>query len=83
MFIIYYISENMNKNSNKSLEFKVNLIINNQEEGNKHFQQENYEQAIMSYSKAIELDSNNPIFYSNSNIIYKTRICMLFSYFLI
>lgn len=37
-----------------------------QERGNEEFQKGNYEQAIELYSKAIEINGNNAIYFSNS-----------------
>jgi tetratricopeptide (TPR) repeat protein len=53
-------------NKNKSIQFKVKLLLS-KEDGNKFFQNEQYEQAISCYTKAVELDDSNPIFFSNSS----------------
>lgn len=58
-----YISKDPNELSNY---FKV--IIKNtkfQEEGNKFFALKDYEVALFYFTKAIETDQNNKIFYSN------------------
>jgi len=39
-------------------------------EGNKYFENNNYEQALESYSNAIALFNRNPIFYSNRSFTY-------------
>lgn len=43
------------------------------EEGNAHIQKQNYEQAIESYSKAIEAEPTNHILYSNRSLAYNKR----------
>ena len=39
-------------------------------EGNKHFKAGKYEDAIISFTKAIEVDPDNAIFYSNRSSAY-------------
>lgn len=42
-------------------------------EGNKHLQAGNYEGAIASYSKAIEIEPDNHVFYSNRSAAYLSK----------
>lgn len=45
-------------------------IYNVKELGNKAFQNKNYPEALDFYSKAIEEDPTDPVFYSNSKMIF-------------
>ncbi len=47
-------------------------MVNNrkQELGNKAFLNKDYEEALECYCKAIEIDSKEPTFYSNSNSVW-------------
>jgi tetratricopeptide (TPR) repeat protein len=48
-----------------------------QELGNKAFAAKNFEEAIDFYSKAIEADPTDPVFYSNSKILQTILIIIL------
>ena len=42
-------------------------------QGNKHLQAKEFDQAIESYSKAIELNPNDHVFYSNRSAAYLSK----------
>ena len=42
-------------------------------EGNKHLQSGNYEAAIEAYSKAIDIDSTDKVFFSNRSAAYLSK----------
>lgn len=62
------------KDTKDPLKLKVLIIHKNiivQELGNKAFMNQNYEEAIECFTKAIEVDPNEPVFYTNSNYYAK------------
>lgn len=49
-----------------SLFFKVMILLISKDEGNKFYLKKDYDIAIIYFTKAIEMDSKNKFFYSNS-----------------
>jgi len=43
------------------------------QEGNAHMSGKNYDAAIESYGKAVALDNNNPVYYSNRAAAYSSK----------
>lgn len=49
------------------------------EEGNRFFNKKDYEIATIYFTKAIELDPENKIFFANRNRYIIIRLCLLYS----
>ena len=52
-------------------------VLFHQNAGNEEYQKGNYSEAIQLYTKAIELNGQNAIFYSNSTLLKTNKLCHL------
>eukprot|EP00817_Percolomonadidae_sp_ATCC50343_P001544 CAMPEP_0117420520 /NCGR_PEP_ID=MMETSP0758-20121206/1836_1 /TAXON_ID=63605 /ORGANISM="Percolomonas cosmopolitus, Strain AE-1 (ATCC 50343)" /LENGTH=497 /DNA_ID=CAMNT_0005202175 /DNA_START=842 /DNA_END=2331 /DNA_ORIENTATION=+ len=48
--------------------------LKHKEEGNKHYKKQEYEEAIKCYTKAIELEPENPVYLSNRAAVYLNQL---------
>ena len=60
----------VNEQTEMDEEHRKQLAVKKKDEGNQHFKCQEYEKAIELYTEAIDLDPDEPPFYTNRSIAY-------------